>query len=40
MQQCLEQIMQMANLEIEAYDVETRREMKTYNRRMGCYVMS
>lgn len=40
MQQYLEQIMQMANLEIEAYDVDTRRDMQTINRKMDCYVMS
>lgn len=36
----LEQIMQIANLNIEAYDVQTRREMASLNRKMPCYIMS
>lgn len=40
MDQYLERIMQIANLDIEAYDVQTRREMASYNRRMPCYILS
>ena len=40
MDQHIEQLMRMASLEIEAYDMQTRREMSSLNRRMPCYVMS
>lgn len=36
----LEQIIQNANLEIVEYDMETRREMDTRNRRIPYYIMS
>ncbi len=40
MDQYIEQIMQNADLNIEAYDVHTRREMSSLDRKMPCYVMS
>lgn len=36
----LEQIMQMANLEIIEYNMETRREMGSFNRKIPYYIMS
>lgn len=36
----LAQIMQMANLEIMEYNMETRREMGSFNRKIPYYIMS